>query len=192
MEKVDVVHFRELIDKCEFTLYKKTGEDKGTSKKFKPWIHICCDNSLNVIDDREGSVIWDDDNERFYWIRPNTPSTVPFSNSGMSFGSINEVPVALICVDYGEIQNIRCIMNKESFDNLYKALKQEGIMTEDHYNHLIQTLFDETDMKKIIARKKAYNYVTGYSNDTDEITNPSLGENQVYNKTIHPQSFGGV
>lgn len=182
MEKKDVVAFRNIVDQCTFTL---TSRKDGTKKEFKPRIYVICDNSLNVIDDRLGSVIWDDDNERFWWFRSNTPGTTPESGHNMSMGSEVRWPYAVVYVDYAEIQNMRIVMNQESFDKMYNALG--GLMTEEQKTNIEMNIKDSGDMTTVIPRKYEVNYVTGLPKKYDP---PSKTEDKAYAFTVHANQNG--
>ena len=163
---------------------RKTGEVKA----FTPYIHICCDNSLNAIDDNEGSVIWDDDNAVFYWIRANTPSSTPFGgHAGMSFGDHIKFPYLIIAVDYDEIQNIRQPMDQACFDKFCELLGSK--ITQEQKEHMENLILEETNMKHVIARKREVNYVTGLPKAYDP---PHKDEAQSYGLVNHSNQAGGV
>jgi len=180
METVDVIAFREGFDKATFTMYNKyTGE----AKLFKPAIHICCDNSLNAVDDRFGSVIWDDENSRFYWFKLNSPGSTPNATSpGMSTGDKVQIPAMVITVDYGEIQNMRIVMNEEMFDKYVEGLG--NLITEDQIKHIKYILFAQSDMHHIISRKNKTSYMTEELKDTSNSTR-NYDDKDEYNKTVH-------
>lgn len=181
METVDVIAFREGFDKATFTMYNRyTGE----KKLFKPEIHICCDNSLNAIDDRMGSVIWDDENSRFYWFKLNSLGSTPNSTApAISLGDKVEIPAMVITVDYGEIQNMRIVMNEEMFDKYVKEAIGH-LITEDQIKHLKYIFFAQTDMKYIISRKNKVSYMTEELKDTQRSTK-HYDDRDEYDKTIH-------
>lgn len=180
METVDVIAFRENFDKAYFIMYNKKD---GTEKKFLPPIHVCCDNSLNVIDDRMGSVIWDDENSRFYWFRVNGPTSfINSPTSAMSFGSKVLVPGLIIAVDYGEIQNMRIIVSEEMLERFMEGLG--SLMTEEQKNHVRHLILDETDMENIIQRKQTVSYVTGFDK-RQQASTKHYSEMDEYNKTVH-------
>jgi len=180
METQDVIAFRNQFDQATFTRYNKyTGE----KKLFKPGIHICCDNSLNAYDDRMGSVIWDDENSRFYWFKLNAEGSHPQSPTmAMSFGDKVQIPALVIAVDYGEIQNMRIILDREMFDKYIEALG--SLVTEEQKKHLIYELFASTSMDYIIRRKNRTSYVTGEAKDLP-VSSQNHDENDEYNKTVH-------
>lgn len=180
METVDVVAFRQQFDKAYCILYNKKD---GTEKRFLPPIHVCCDNSLNVIDDRLGSVIWDDANSRFYWFRVNGPgSFINSPTSAMNFGSKVLVPGLIIAVDYGEIQNMRIIVSEEMLDRFMEGLG--ALMTEEQKEHVRHLILDETDMENIIQRKQTVSYVTGMPKN-QRLTQKHYSDMDEYNKTVH-------
>lgn len=185
MELERVKLFRDQFKKCTFRMKnRKTGE----VKEFIPFIHICCDNSLNAIDDNEGSVIWDDDNAVFYWIRANTPSSTPFGGqAGMSFGDHVNFPYLVVSVDYDEIQNIRQPMDQACFDKFCELLGDK--ITEEQKEHIENLILEESNMKHVIARKREVNYVTGLPKAFDP---PHQEPSKAYSYSIHSDQAGGV
>lgn len=185
MELERVVLFRNQCKQMKFPMWNR---ETGEKRYFTPYIHICCDNSLNAIDDNEGSVIWDDDNAVFYWFRANTPSSTPLSgHAGMSFGDSVNFPYLVIKVDYDEIQNIRQPLNQECFDQLYELLSDK--MSEDEKTHVENLILTETNIKNIFALKKEVSYVTGLPKRYDP---PHKDEAQSYAHNIHSGQDGGV
>ena len=185
MELETVQLFRDQFKSLKFPMWnRRTGE----KKMFTPHIHICCDNSLNAIDDNEGSVIWDDENQVFYWIRANTPSATPFGGqAGMSMGDHVGTPYLIVAVDYGEIQNIRQPMNQACFEQFCAVLGSK--ITQEQIDHLENTILENSNMKHVIARKREMNYVTGLPKAVDP---PHLDDAKSYDKTIHSEQAGGV
>lgn len=177
--------FRDQFKQVSYTMWnRKTGE----KKQFTPYIHICCDNSLNAIDDNNGSVIWDDDNAVFYWIRSHTPSSTPLSGqAGMSFGDHVKFPYLIIAVDYDEIQNIRQPMDQQCFDKFCELLGDK--MTQEQKEYIENIILEEVNMKHVIARKREMNYVTGLPKAYDP---PHKTEEQSYAHNIHSDQAGGV
>lgn len=180
METVDVIAFRQNFDKAFCVMYSKKD---GSEKRFLPPIHVCCDNSLNVVDDRMGSVIWDDENSRLYWFKVNGPSSFPNSpTSAMNFGSKVLVPGLIIAVDYGEIQNMRIIVTEEMLERFMEGLG--SLMTEEQKEHVRHILIDETDMLNIIQRKQTTSYITELSKN-DQSSMKHYSDMDEYNKTVH-------
>ena len=180
MEAKDVIAFREQFDRATFTRYNRL---TGEKREFKPGIHICCDNSLNAYDDRMGSVIWDDENERFYWFRLNGPTaSINSPTSAMSMGDKVQTPALVICVDYGEIQNLRVILDEEMILKYFDALGD--LINDDEKAHIMEMIFDETDMSNIILRKKNVSYVTGMDKRAD-ISSKHHSDLDEYNRTVH-------
>lgn len=196
MEKAQAIHIRNILLKATFHL---TSRKTGEKKEFKPMIHICCDNSLNIswVPDPEdendlnsGNVVWDDENEVFYWFRSNTPTTIPMSpSSGMSFGNSPSWAGAVIAVDLGEIQNFRVILNEEAYYNLCSAINENGeIITKKQIEHNYIKIFEEADQYAVITRKKEVNYNTGLPKKYD----PRYTEDSAYVITNHSDQGGGV
>lgn len=197
MEKEHVIKIREIFRKAKFTL---TSRKNGKKATFFPIIHIVLDNSVNIFSteaeyiDENGvehfnnsTVVWDDDNELLYWFRPNTPSTLPNSpSSSMSHSHKSDFPLVLVLADYGEIQNMRIILNEEAFDNLCEGLGD--LISEEQKNNIYRSIFEETDQSVIISRKREVNYNTGKLKKYD----PNYTEDSSYDLTVHPGQGGGV
>lgn len=180
MEAGDVKAFRENLEKATFTMYSRKD---GSAKKFIPDINIICDNSLNLVDDHQGAIIWDDANSRLYAFRYNTPNMI-YKNptQAMGLGNLPKTTAAVICVDYGEIQNLRAAFNREAFENFLTALG--SLITEDQKVYLRKKLFVDVDQDIVIQRKQKTSYVTGVSKDHN-ISSKHYTEMDEYNKTVH-------
>ena len=181
MDTPFVKKIRDLCDKATYTVKKADGT---TETKQSP-IHIVCDNSLSCIDDRRGSVIWDDDNELFICFTYNTSST--FYNSlteSISMGGQITVPGVAILVDYSEIQNMRILINKEIFENFTNALT----ITDEQKEWLNYKYFIALDEKYNIEQKRKMNYVTAAPNDS-AISKANYSDNGEYHKTVNPVSW---
>lgn len=180
MEKKDVIAFREAYKKATFTLNNRFD---GTKKTFIPFIHVLCDNSLNAVDDQQGSIIWDDENERFYWFTINSNSTVPYSTGTMSFGNKAANPLCVVSVDYGEIQNMRMVMNEEAFENYIANTDLNILMTADQKEH-IRKIFEECDQTIAIQRKKNISYNT-LAPKNAPISQKHYDDQDEYTYTVH-------
>lgn len=197
METATVKHIRDIFRKCTFTLSKRSD---GSKSKFSPTLHICCDNSLNCYaseaeyEEADGTkhlnnstIIWDDDNEMFYWLKANTPSTLPNSpSSSMSMGIKSDFPLVVIAVDYGEIQNMRIILNEEAYWNFCEAMGD--LMTEEQKNNIYRIIFEESNMHTVITRKKEISYMTGLPKKYDK----NVNEDSAYTFAVHADQGGGV
>lgn len=181
METVDVVKLRTLCEKAETNV--RRGD--GSIQKMKFPTHVVCDNSLNVIDYHNGNVIWNDAEGYFVYFLVMNPSTIHNSPSaGMSFGSKSMVPAAMICIDYGEIQNIRCELNEEAFEAVAAALN----MTQDQIEYNKHRLFEQTNADVAIQRKRMYAYSNqAHKNSPDGKRN--FTDLEEYDKTVHPVSY---
>ena len=187
MDKAAVIRFRNLAKVSSVTLYSKELNADGVQDKFvvPNNIHIVCDNSLNIIDDNNGSVIWDDDNESFYAFRLNTPSSFFTGQTNtISHGNQPKVPICLIAVDYGEIQNMRFQLNYEQFEKIAQELK----LTDEEHDHLYNKFFVNLDQKHQIEVKRTISYDTQTKKD-GAIAKRSYDGNDEYMKTVHPVAF---
>lgn len=187
MEKDAVIKIREAFRKAKFTL---TNRKTGEKKEFSPQIHIILDNSVNMIDDGNGSVIWDDENELLWWFKANTPgSYINSPSSGLNFGS--KVQWAALCngSNYEQIQDMRVLLNEESYFKLCEAINEEReVMTKEQIEHNYITIFEETDMYAVLTRKREVNYNTGLPKKYD----PTYTEDSAYVISTHPDQNGGV
>ena len=184
MDKAHVIAFREQYKKAKFTLYNRYN---GTPKEFLPCLHVLCDNSLNAVDDQYGSIIWDDDNERFYWFTSNNNSTVPFSTGTMSFDTKPANPLCVVSVDYSEIQNMRMVMNEEAFENYIKDAPLNTLMTYEQKEHIRRKYFEETDMRIAIPRKQAISYNT-MAPKSAPISQKHYDDQDEYTYSVHADS----
>lgn len=181
METADVVKLRTLCEKAKQTVRHADGSIDQIAFP----THVVCDNSLNVLDYHKGNVIWNDADGYFVYFTNISPSSIITSpNSGMSFGSEVMVPGVMICVDYGEIQNIRCEISKEAFMEVAQALN----MTQDQIDYNFAQIFDRANMNTSIQRKRMYAYSNqAHKNSADGKRN--FTEEEEYNKTVHPVSY---
>lgn len=182
METKYVQYIRDkLCENATYTAYKAD----GTTETRKSPIHIVCDNSLNIIDDHRGSVIWDDANEVFVYFTYNTSST--FYNSlteSISMGGQITVPGVAIMVDYSEIQNMRILLNKEILENVEKQLT----MTDEQKDFLDYKYFKALDEAYNIKQKKNMNYVTAAPNES-QVSKASYSDSGEYHKTVNPVAW---
>jgi hypothetical protein len=181
MDKERVVAIRDKFKALKFKLYKRDGSGE---KEFTPLIQIVCDNSLNVVDDNMGNVIWDDDNAIFYWFKGNCQSSTSYQ-AGISNGVALNTPYLCIGIDYDEIQNIRVALNQECFDQLSQSLS----LTDDQKKYIEDMILSESDMRNVIVRKQNTSYVTSVP---EKYTIPVKDDNKVYDKTIHAGQWGAV
>ena len=187
MEKATVIALRNKCEQATFTLYNKDKNcaPSDATKTVKSPIHIVCDNSLNVIyNPNNPTVFWDDANECFYAFVENTESTFHGGSPAMSFGNKPIVAGVCICVDYGEIQNIRVKLTEEAFDNFTAALGMPATQIEA----IREKLYRETDNGIQIPKARNVSYMT----QTDRRKDPATRRYQdihEYNKTVHPMAF---
>jgi hypothetical protein len=180
MDKARVVHIRDMFKNLKFSLWNR---ETGEEKQFTPSIQIVCDNSLNVIDDNKGSVIWDDDNDIFYWFKGNTQGSTSFQ-VGLSMGVAVEFPYLCIAVDYDEIQNIRIPMNQTCFDQLCESLGSN--ISQEEKEYIEDMIVSEADFRNIKVRKDSTNYNTALPKKYDNIDGKDKSDPAyVYSKTIH-------
>lgn len=187
MEKETVIKFRNLAKQLTCTLYSKELNKDGEHDKLviPADIHIVCDNSLNAIDDHLGSVQWDDDNEVFYIFRLNTQSAYYQGKTNtISTGDQPAIPICLIAVDYGEIQNMRFQLNREQFEKALVALN----IPEDEGNYLRDKFFLELNQAYLIKKKREISYDTQTRKD-GEIAKRSYDDRYEYDMTMHPMAW---
>lgn len=187
MEKAAVIKIRETFKKATFTL---TNRKTGEKKQFSPQLHVILDNSVNIIDTGNGSLVWDDENEMLWWFKANTPgSYINSPASGLNFGSKVEWAAMCIGSNYEQIQNMRVLLNEEAYYNLCNAINEDGeIMTKEQIEHNYINIFEETDQYAVITRKREVNYNTGLPKKYD----PRYTEDSAYVITNHSNQSGGV
>jgi hypothetical protein len=181
MEQERVVKIRDTFKALKFKL-----QHRGTleEEEFTPLIQVVCDNSLNVVDDNKGNVLWDDENGLFYWFKANAVSSTSYQ-AGISNGVALHTPYLCIAIDYDEIQNIRIALPQVCFDQLADSLG----MSAEQKEYIEDMILCESDMRNVIKRKQANSYVTSVP---DKYTIPVQDTNKVYDKTIHSGQMGGV
>lgn len=180
METADVIKLRKLCEKAETEVRRADGS--VTKMKFPT--HIVCDNSLNVLDYHNGNVIWNDTEGYFVYFVINTNVVHNSPTNGISFGQTPMVPGAMIVVDYGEIQNLRCELNEEAFDAIAAALN----MPADKIAYNKHRLFEQTNADIAIQRRRMYSYSNqAHKNSKDGKCN--FTDLEEYDKTIHPVSY---
>ena len=102
----------------------------------------------------------------------------------ISHGNQPKVPICLIAVDYGEIQNMRFQLNYEQFEKIAQELK----LTDEEYDHLYNKFFVNLDQKHQIEVKRTISYDTQTKKD-GAIAKRSYDGNDEYMKTVHPVAF---
>ena len=184
MDKATTIAIRDKLKSIKFPMWnRKTGE----KKEFSPYLHVCCDNSLNVIDDGH-SIIWDDDNEIFYWIKANTVGSMPYATN-LSVGDAVHLPYLVIGVDYGEIQNIRAQMTKEMMDAFLETFGSK--VTTEFKQELVDEIMSQSDMRNVFVAKRDRNYNTGLPKKYDP-DHKNGDPSYVHGKTVHISANGGV
>lgn len=189
MDKATVIKLRNLCYKATFTLYNKNRNCKPEERTLtlRMPVHILCDNSMSIIDDPIlKNVVWDDDNEVFYYFTRNGSTVFPNSSTNsISFGDKVAIPCACILVDYGEIQNLRLQLNEEAFDKFTSQIPQ---ITDEQKKTIKEKIFKETDMTNVIKRKQNVSFMTMTDKNSDPATRNYDDEHE-YTKTVHPVSY---
>lgn len=181
MEKEETILHRTFCQKAKYKARTANGEIK---EYICPTI-IVCDNSLTVVDNHTGNVIWDDDNSKFVYFTLNSQGSIYNGHSNsMTFGNKPAVPLAAIVVDYGEIQNFRIELTRDAFESLVKDFTP---MTEDQKNFIRDTYFNKLDMDYIIRNKRKVSYVTQQNKDSS-LSQKHFDENDEYKLTVRPGS----
>ena len=182
---MELEYVKKLRDLCDKVTYTVKNADGSTSVLKAP-IHIMCDNSLSCLDNRVGSVIWNDDDQYLVCFKLANDST--FYNAptdAMSFGDQPLVPLAAILVDYSEIQNMRIILNAEMFKNLTNNLPN---MKPEEIEWVWNKYFEELNAINAIKRKRQISYTTQRPIDSEEEKKHYDG-NDEYRLTVHPTSL---
>lgn len=187
MEKAAITRFRNLAKAATVTLYSKDLNSSGTHDvvTLPAELHVVCDNSLNFIDDNNGSAIWDDTNEVVYVFTYNTDGTYYTGTTNtISNGDQPAIPLCLICIDYGEIQNIRMQLNMEQFQHVATQLS----LTPSQIEYYIKKFWDGTNQVKIIKKKRETSYSTNTSKSGSS-AKVHYDDKDEYNRTIHPVAY---
>ena len=174
----DVQASRALIEAMDFDVPK----EDGTTETVHTPIMIYGSNNFNIITDyRDGSCIWDDNNQRLYYFNYN------MAQDGSPYGSLSVgnkpmAPGYISIMPYNEIITIRAEFTEETFEKLCTALG--SVMTSEIKEKLYQKFFVETDQEWIIKNAKKFSYTTQMSKEKQE----SLGfrDNAEYRRTVHP------
>lgn len=184
MTKEEVIRHRALLENLIVKAYK--GDDSGEKEDIKVPIWVVCDNSLNILDNGLNT-IWDDENERIVHFRYNTPGTSYNSNnSSMTAGDQPEFSLAIIVVDYGEIQNMRVEANKEVFEQIATLLGD--LLTDEKKKFIEYKYFDSLNAKVSIEQKKQIDFRTQRNKDSVEAKRHYTEEDE-YRTTVQPVSF---
>ena len=125
MEISDVVKIRNLLRSATrtITVYDKdTNESLGEKEVPNP-ITVELDNSLGISEEVD-NVFWNDEDGIIVAAKLNC-GDVRGSNWAMGHGEIKN-PAQIYVADYTEIQQFRMVLDKESLENLLKALKANG------------------------------------------------------------------
>lgn len=182
---MELEYIKKLRDICDKVTYTVRNAD-GSTEVLKAPIHIMCDNSLSCLDNRVGSVIWNDADQYFVYFKLANDST--FYNAptdSMSFGNQPLVPLAAIFVDYSEIQNLRIIMNAEMFKNLTDNLPT---IKSEEIEWVWKTYFEDLNAINAIKRKRNISYTTQRPIDSKEEKKHYDGLDE-YTITTHPANL---
>lgn len=178
MVLADVQASRALIDAMSFEVPK----EDGTTETVQTPIMIYGSNNFNIITDyRDGSCIWDDDNQRLYYFNFNMAQDgSPYGS--LSVGNVPKAPGYISIMPYNEIITIRAEFTKTTFEKLCTALG--SIMDSETKEKLYHKFFVETDQEYIIKKSKEISYSTQSSKEYQK--HLLLKENAEYRKTVHP------
>lgn len=149
MEKETVIHIRDLFK----TIKLVSSQD---NKEYSINIILKLDNDA-WIDERTQELFWDDDNGICYYFHYNQlRNTVPT----MIGRDKVVVPACISAFDYGEIQEIKMLLNEEA---LRKLLNDFSSFKAYNYRNGKQEELDDT-LKALIIK----NYISNTNAATDE------------------------
>lgn len=149
MEKETVIHIRDLFK----TIKLVSSQD---NKEYSINIILKLDNDT-WIDERTQELFWDDDNGICYYFHYNQlRNTVPT----MIGRDKVVVPACISAFDYGEIQEIKMLLNEEA---LRKLLNDFSSFKAYNYRNGKQEELDDT-LKALIIK----NYISNTNAATDE------------------------
>lgn len=155
-------------------------KEDGTTEVVKTPIHLFCNTNVSqIIDWRDGSVIWDDDKELVKYFSYNSNEMMNLTPA-ISPGERPVAPLYFGTLEYVSIISMRAVLIKETFDKLCDKLN----ISDQQYNQLYHKFFIETDQRYIINRKKQISYSTQHSKEYDK--DKHYDDAAAYIKTVHP------
>ena len=176
MTKEQVIMYRNDIEALDITV---PNED-GTTTILKTPIHIFCGTTIGqYIDWRDGSFIWDDDNELCTVFTYNSNPHMNLTPA-ISPGTRPVAPVYVGYVDYDAIIVMRSVLIEETFDLIVDKLE----LNEEEKKEMYHKFFVETDQAYIIERAKKIGYSTQHSKEF--MKDKGYDDSASYLKTVHP------
>jgi hypothetical protein len=149
MEKETVIHIRDLFK----TIKLVSSQD---NKEYSINIILKLDNDT-WIDERSQELFWDDDNGICYYFHYNQIRSITPNMIGRDKVV---VPACISAFDYGEIQEIKMLLNEEA---LRKLLNDFSSFKAYNYRNGKQEELDDT-LKALIIK----NYISNTNAATDE------------------------
>jgi hypothetical protein len=181
LTKDDVINARTLLESATYTT---TNED-GSSVTFVSPIYIFGSNNFNIIVDyRNGTLIWDDDNSRILSFQYNSKVDMNAPAPAMSIGNKPMTPCLISIMPYNEIITMRSILTEESFNNLCTKIGATLIPSATK-EKIYKKFFVELDQEYQIKQKRKIGYSEQMSKEKAEAIN-SYDDNDEYKMTVEP------
>lgn len=178
----DVKEARKLLEKATCTIV----DAMGNKHKYQMPVGIYGSNNFNiVVDDHDGSFIWDDANERIILFLYASQPDLNIPAPAMSAGKRPMTPVYVSFMPYNEIISLRAVLTLEAFNNLCDAIGT-SLMPANIREKVYNKFFRDTDMHNIIARKQDTNYVSQNYKWFDQAKH-SYDDQDEYDRTVRPQ-----
>ena len=177
MTKEQVLKVRADIEALDITV---PNED-GTTTILKTPIHLFTDTNIGqYIDWRDGSFIWDDENEM---CKVFTYNSNPHMNltPAISPGTRPVAPVYVGYIGYDAIICLRSVLIEKTYNILVDRL---GI-TEEEKKEMYHKFFVETDQAYTIPRAQKIGYSTQHSKEF--MKDKGYDDSASYLKTVHPR-----
>lgn len=176
MTKDQVQLVKNYIDGLDFVVPK----EDGTTEVIKTPIHLFCNTNISqIIDWRDGSVIWDFENELVKYFSYNSNEMMNITPA-ISPGDRPVAPVYFGTLEFVSIVSMRAVLMENTFDIMCNQLNITGNQKEALYHKF----FVMTDQKYTIQKKKEISYSTQHSKAFDK--NKHYDEEAEYLKTVHP------
>lgn len=99
-------------------------------------VKVTCDNNF-IFDESTEFVVWDDENEMVYGIRPNT-----YTEQGT--GSAVDLPIRVFCTSYEHIQYMEVAVDKKRLEPIIEKLKAKGLVKDENLK-VIDKYFKQID-----------------------------------------------
>lgn len=176
MTKDQVQTVKGYLDALTITVPK----EDGTTEVVQTPIHLFCNTNISqIIDWRDGSVIWDFDNELVKYFSYNSHETMNLAPP-ISVGEKPVAPVSFGTLEFVSIVSMRAVLIESTFNILCNQLSLPASQKEALYHKF----FVKTDQRYVIEQKNRISYSSQHSKEYEK--NKHYDEEVEYLKTVHP------